>query len=316
MLERIEDAWRHAERPRAVVKALAALALAFCATTPGFAQGGFSFPAWLQSYPGATPTVSSTDSSAESSYTVDAQPAEVVAHYRKLFEAQGLTFQPNFDGIGTSIRAEAKECDLLILIRRHEDGTFAKIDCVAKTDASAASGSAEGPPAYSVEVMSGKSVKQAASDVAEKEQKPEPDLPPVAINHKPRPASAPPLAWPDWLVPIRGTPLKPKSGVDQTKHNFMSVRYTTDATTVEVFNFYRNLLLAHGYRSMAGKATGQTQSGNQQDVPDHIEGFNYPDGYPGAYTEIQVSMTRGTADGPATISMRFSTSGYKESQVK
>ena len=71
----------------------------------------------------------------ESTYTTAAKPAQVVEHYRKLFEAAGLQFQPNPDGIGTAIRGDAAECDLLILIREQAPGAFVDVNCAAKSQA-------------------------------------------------------------------------------------------------------------------------------------------------------------------------------------
>ena len=109
------------------------------ALTPAFAQ----LPEWLESYPGATPAVRTTEFLFESSYTVAAQPVEIVEHYRKLFEAAGLPFRPNADGIGTSIRSSAPECDLLIQIRTRQQGTFVDVNCASKTQPAAAALPAE-----------------------------------------------------------------------------------------------------------------------------------------------------------------------------
>src|ERR1700722_10248028 len=93
------------------------LVCAVWALTPGLSQETASLPPWLASYPSASPEVRSTSSLVESTYTTPAQPEDIVQHYRKLFEAAGLPFLPTFDGMGTSIRASAPECDLLIQIR-------------------------------------------------------------------------------------------------------------------------------------------------------------------------------------------------------
>jgi len=66
-------------------RGLMVLAFVLIALASGFSQGDFRLPTWLVSYPGTNPTVHSNDSLAQMSYIVDAEPAEVVAHYRKLF---------------------------------------------------------------------------------------------------------------------------------------------------------------------------------------------------------------------------------------
>ena len=85
--------------------------------TVAVGQSPPSMPSWLVSYPGVTPNSRAMGALVESTYTTAATPAQVVDHYRKLFEDAGLRFQPRADGMGTSIRGDAAECDLLILIR-------------------------------------------------------------------------------------------------------------------------------------------------------------------------------------------------------
>ena len=88
-------------------------------------------------YPGATPNSRVMGGLLESTYTTAARPAQVLEHYRGLFEAAGLRFQPNRDGIGTVIRGDAAECELLILIRERPPGTFVDVNCAAKAQPSA-----------------------------------------------------------------------------------------------------------------------------------------------------------------------------------
>src|SRR5437879_6097984 len=102
-----------------------------------------SMPSWLVSYPGVTPDVQKGAGIVQTSYTTPAKPAEVVEHYRKLFESAGLRFQPNPDGMGTVIRGAASECDLLIVIHQESAGTFVDLSCTSKSPASAASSAKE-----------------------------------------------------------------------------------------------------------------------------------------------------------------------------
>jgi len=281
-----------------------ALTISLFALPAAFSQGTFSLPAWLENYPGAEVTVQADDSSAVAIYTVDAQPAEVVAHYRKLFEAQGLAFQPNPDGMGTSIRAAPKECDLLILVRSRADGTYAKVSCTARVDAVAA------PPAGKIEILKGDSRAQAQSAWQEKIRQHEEQYPPEKFNKDKHDMPAPPLVWPDWLTQIRGAALQPRRGVDPAHYAYMKEQYTTNVPMTDLFDFYRNLLTAHGYRPRAKLQTGHTFTGVQQNALADVEGYNYPDGFPGAYTLIEVSCDRTVLNGPITVSMRFSTHDY------
>jgi len=93
-------------------------------------------PSWLTAYPGAK---AEAGSATEMSYGVAAKPEEVIAHYKKLLLAAALPFVPNFDGIGTSIRAAAEECDLLIRIRESDNGTVARINCTVRIAGSGSS---------------------------------------------------------------------------------------------------------------------------------------------------------------------------------
>jgi len=102
--------------------------LAACVATAG-AQTKVSLPAWLSPYPGAH--VESTKST-DTSYTVAAKPDDVIAHYRKLLVSQALPFIPNFDGMGTSVRAAAAECDLLLKIRESDAGTSIRVSCTPR----------------------------------------------------------------------------------------------------------------------------------------------------------------------------------------
>jgi hypothetical protein len=306
--ELIGTALLRAERLRAGWKLMVATTFAVCLIAPVLAQGSFTRPGWLESFPGASETVRSDDSSVEVSYTVDAQPAEVVAHYRKLFEVQGLVFQPNPDGMGTSIRVEAKECNLLILIRKKLDGTFTKVDCEAKTGAAVASA---GPAGYKVDVTAGHGGKQSSTDWANRVQQHQQDMPRPKFNTEHRDMAAPALEWPEWLGHVRGAPLEPKKGLDPGKREFMSARYTTNVPMTEIFDFYNNLLKGHDYRPRGELATGHTQSGIQQNALGRLDAFNYPEGFPGAYSEVEVTMDRTVLNGPITVLIYLRTHDYK-----
>jgi hypothetical protein len=94
-----------------------------------------AMPAWLTVFPGATAQTTVFKAMVESAYVAAAKPAAVNEHYRKLFEAQNLPFVPNYDGMGTVIRAATAECDLMITIHAQDSGTDVRVDCSAKTAA-------------------------------------------------------------------------------------------------------------------------------------------------------------------------------------
>jgi hypothetical protein len=95
---------------------------------------------WLIPYPGAEGvTRTSLVDRNEVTYTTDRKPDEVVSHYQRLITAAGLPFVPGFDGLGTSIRAAAAECDLLVNVREQGTGTLVRASCASKSTSSTAS---------------------------------------------------------------------------------------------------------------------------------------------------------------------------------
>jgi hypothetical protein len=284
--------------------------------TPAFSQPASSLPAWLESYPGALPAVHSSDLLIESSYTIAAPSADILQHYRKLFEAAGLPFQPNPDGIGTSIRASAPECDLLILIRTRQEGTFVDVNCSAKTQPGASSLPAPSMPG-DVRVIPSR--QQAPSAKAppphpmtadELMQQHRQKAAEMGLHRVYPDAPAPALVWPPWLVHVGGASLRTARGVNFEKDATLTAQYTTNVPMTEIYRFYRELLNAHEYPARSSMSTGHTESGVQQNAIGYVEGYNYPDGAPGAYSTIYVSFDRSVLNGPITVSLRFTTHDY------
>jgi hypothetical protein len=288
------------------------LICAIFAVTPVFSQEALSLPSWLQSYPGATPTVHASDSVVQSSYASAVEPADIVEHYRKLFEAAGLPFHPNDDGMGTSIRGEARECDLLIKIRTRTEGTVVNVNCSAKTQGSALSSptditvikgrpqSPSGPaPAQQPHMTADEMMEQHHRKAAE-----------MGLHRQYHDAAAPPLVWPSWLTNVNGAPVRPGIGVDQAKNPLLKAQYVTNEPMTEIYKFYRDVLNSHEYPARSSMSTGHTQTGIQQNAIGYVDGFNYPDGAPGAYTVIHVSFDRSVLNGPITVTMRFTTHDF------
>jgi hypothetical protein len=287
---------------------------ALFARTPAFSQDAPSFPPWLVSYSGATATVVSSGAFVESSYSIPGQPASLIEHYRKLFEAAGLSFQPNSDGVGTSIRASAPECDLLIQIRSRDEGAFAKVTCSAKSQPSASFSPgdvkviASRPQTNRVAPTPIRSATPAqhrsSADFMQMHQQ---KVAEMGIHREYHDAPAPPLIWPSWLVHVSGADVRTERGVDQSKNAVLTARYTTNVPMTEIYRFYRELLTAHEYPTQSSLSTGHTLSGIQQNALGYVEGSNYPDGAPGAYSVIRVGFDRSVLNGPITVTMRFTT---------
>jgi hypothetical protein len=288
--------------PRYLCVLLAAFALvAVCQSPP-------SMPSWLVSYPGVTASSRVMGTLVESTYTTAAKTAQVVDHYRKLFEDAGLRFLPNADGMGTSIRGDAAECDLLILIREQGPGSFVDVNCSAKSQASPKSAG------KAIEIIGGAPSK---TRIVRPSGRPQPTAEEMKESHARRVAElgihptyhdapAPPLVWPSWLVHIKGAEVRPVQGVDQSRKTYLKVRYVSNLPMTTIYNFYEDLLNSNEYRVHTSRlSTGQTISGIVQNAWGYVEGTNYPDGAPGPRTVIHVSFSRSKLNDPITVEMRF-----------
>lgn len=264
--------------------------LVLIALAPAFSQATFTFPSWLASYPGTHPKVYSSGSLAQESYFVDAEPMEVLEHYRGLFEAQGLPFQPNPDGMGTTIRLATKDCDLFIQVRRREGRTYTKVTCAGKIDAA----SMQAPENPGIEMITGVTPPPPPPSKGGGDQSPAA----VKVNKSLQPMAAPPLVWPGWLSQVRGMSLRPTVANTPTGGS-LKAQYRTDASTNEVYDFYRNLLMSHDYLPSSSLSTGAS-----------VEGVNYVDGAPGANSTIQVSIDRTALNGQIGVAVRFATHDY------
>jgi hypothetical protein len=245
----------------------------------------------------------------ESTYTTAAKAGQVLEHYRALFEAAGLRFQPNPDGIGTVIRGDAAECDLLILVRERAPGTFVDVNCAAKSQASpAASGKAveiltAGPSKVRIPTSPRNRPQPTAEDMQESHARRVAEL---GIHPTYHDAPAPPLVWPSWLVHIKGAAVRPQQGVDESRKAYLKVRYVSSLPMTTLYNFYEDLLNSNEYRVHTSRlSTGQTISGVVQNAWGYVEGTNYPDGAPGPRSAIHVSFSRSKLNEPITVEMRF-----------
>jgi hypothetical protein len=190
-------------------------------------------PAWLASYPGAAARRQATAGLVESAYEIEASTGEVIAHYRRLFEAAGIPFHPNFDGVGTSVRGAAPEGDVLILIRAQGKGTAVRVDVAARTSPVPAP-RAEAPVVQAVVEKTGR------EHLQNMEKYDSPVRPPKRL---PPPA----LVWPSWLVNVDGSRLAIEKGVDRVGLKTLHGRYSSDTERNAVQAFYEELLTAHGF---------------------------------------------------------------------
>jgi len=262
-------------------------------------------PPWLSNYPGATAQTKTYAALVEVTYNAAATPEEVTDHYRKLFEARNLGFQPNSDGVGTIVRAAAAECNLMISIRAQAAGTMVKVSCASKTVASSGGWTPAGnsslsgrtPPAGMPAAVYARHL-QLAEEMGIGKERPD--------------AEAPPLVWPDWLVDVRGARLAVRQGVEPWGAAYLQARYTTSIPMTQILTFYRDLLNANDFPVIGSSiGTGQTQTGIQQNALGHVAGTKYIDGSPGPSCEIAIQFSRTYLNGPITVDLKYTTYGYK-----
>ena len=258
------------------------IALLWIGLAAGLASPQSRMPAWLADYPGVSPQTRSSAVLVESTYDVAATPGEVIGHYRKLFEAAGLAWQPNLDGVGTVVRGAASECDLLLKIREQGTGTSVRVSCAARVPAPMLQ--ATPAPAAPVTPPTRQSVADerrreiSRKSLEEMEKYDQPYRPP------PRPP-APRLVWPEWLVSVDGAPLAAERGVDQFKLNYLKSAYLTNADRNGAVAFYTELLNANGYRVMHTPPTWP------RDRKAWLNADFYPGANPGPRIAIHVDFT-------------------------
>ncbi len=257
-------------------------------------------PAWLSAYPGAAPQTTSSPALVEATYSTDASPEAVQEHYRKLFEARNLTFNANQDGVGVMVRASA-ECDLMLWIRAKGSGSSVRVSCADNSSSSSGTttttvvrnGAARGP--------------MSAADLMAMHQQAVQEM---GLHKERPPAPAPPLIWPKWLTVPKDTELTVDRRRDPAGNGQLGTRVITGVPMTALYSFYKDLLASHGYSHRGGMETGHTQSGVQQNHLGYVEGDYYPDGFPGARSEISIHFSRTYLNDPITVDIKFTVFAY------
>lgn len=288
-------------------------------------------PSWLTPYPEAkAETKASLSALIEVNYATPAKQSDVVAHYQQLFETAGFNFNPVFDGLGTSIRGSAAECDLLIKVREENGGTAARVSCATRSTAPVSGGDVivtKGPgvrndPRFGASLPSPTGSGRLDADQFRAEHLKRMDEGKAALDrhvanvragkgneqvwpHAPE-NDAPELVWPSWLVHINGSRLSPQSGVDQSKDKYLMSKYVTTAPMSAIFNFYEDLLNANGYRVYSSKlGTGQTLGNVSQNADGYVEGSHETHGMGGPRTVIRVSFSRFYLNEPISVRIKL-----------
>ncbi len=195
-------------------------------------------PGWVVPYPGASAIERKSLDTVESSYAVAAQPHDILGHFRTLFKAAGLPFQPDPMGGGFLIRAAAPECDLEVVIRRRDADTSVKVTCSPRLAAN--------------EQMTNLHAQQRA-EMAQSDPMKKFDTPVYPQAKGPQP----PLTWPSWLVRVDGFKLPVQKFPGMLKSSFPSL-----PTREGIQAFYAGLLAAHGYRLTQSLAAAPEKFGS------------------------------------------------------
>jgi len=180
------------------------------------------WPSWVVPYPGASARTRQSSALIESTYTTPAPPHDVLSHYRQLFAAAGVRFDPAAAG-GFIIRAPLPECDLSINIRPRDSDTEVRVTCAAK--------------------FASTDRIRAQHEATEAERRLNDPMKKYDTPVYPKPDTTPPLRWPPWLVRVDGAKLPVEKFPGQMRSHFVS-QPSRDAIQA----FYANLLAAHGYR--------------------------------------------------------------------
>ena len=261
-------------------------------------QTPLSIPSWLVSFPGTTPQTKTSSGYFESTYEVSAKPQEIITHYKKLFEAQGLPFQPNFDGMGTAIRGETREYSLLLLIRPQGSGSWVQVSGAAKSTGNAgATATVVNTSPAQPRASSMPSIEQRKAEMQEQtrkvlEQDREKHREQIRAMEKydrpvyPRPKGQPPaLVWPAWLGATDGSRIESRKGVDQFGRKFLRSAFTADGGRAAIQAYYADLLNANGYPVRI-----QSIASAPRDRKGWVEGERYVNGTSGPKTVMRVDL--------------------------
>lgn len=210
-----------------------------CSMMQAGAQNGApvapGMPSWVVVYPGTTAQDRQTGDGVESSYVVGATMGEVLEHFRKLFAAEGLPFNPESTGDGFFIRAKAPECDLAISIRRRN--THAAEDDQPESAVKVTCSAKQGSTMATIWVPVQDKPKPETTEVMKKFDKP----------YYPAPKTGPSLRWPSWLVEVDGS----KPAVQRLSGELKST-FTAAPPRGDIEYFYSGLFDLHDYQVSKG----------------------------------------------------------------
>jgi hypothetical protein len=182
-------------------------------------QPAFSIPDWLAPYPEAAVETKTSGGLVTANYEVVASLADVIAHYRELFAAQGLPFHPEMYGAAAVIRGDVPGCGLTIQVRKKSAGVSVQITATQRP-------------------IIPKTTEQDIRHAMQKYDQP--------VYPTPK-APMPALRWPQWLTTSDDVAATIRKGVDRFKSDYLETEFDSTQDRAAIQQFYVELLNSHDY---------------------------------------------------------------------
>jgi hypothetical protein len=230
-----------------------------CAAGELAAQGAPLMPAWIVPFPGASAQSKARDNAVESSYQAAALPKDVLAHFQKLFDDQGIPIDSIAAPEGFYLHAEAQECNLDISIVRAGGNTTVKVTCAAKSV----------------------NVQRVVTEPVQDKPEEAPGNPMKKFDKPVAPGAKTPVAlsWPSWLVRVDGAKLAAQKVAGELKSSF-----TAEGPRRDLEAFYTDLLDTNNYTVTKTLPTTADEYGSS------LLGSSEPEAKTGKRTVIRVRI--------------------------
>jgi len=279
--------------------------LLLCLIAPAAFAASLALPDWLAPYPGSSARSQTFAGLIESSYTVTAKPADIVAHYQKEFDTAQVRALISGDGQGIVMRGSAAECDLLIRIRQQASETSVSVSCSEKSSPAAQETYLPTPSApRSLPPRSAPDREQALAQMRARREEHMANMKKFDQPVSSQPSVPAVLQWPSWLVhmPSADHGLQVVRSKYQSGLEHLTSTFKTSAPMTSIYNFYYNLLIANGYRVTTGHvSTGSTSNHVQQNAEGALEATLLPNGAGNGSLKIRIDFDRMFLNEPITV---------------
>ncbi len=263
-------------------------------------------PSWVVPFPDVAVKTQRSAGVLVSTYTTEAKPEAVLAHYEKVWVTAGQTFAANFNGTGTSIRGSAPECDLLVVVREEDAGSHVKVTCAERTASAATDGAQE--------------VLSSNGSVGRRRMTPTKFVPPPVRPMSdfdepvhpftPREPDWVQLEWPSWLVPMMpgaSKGLDVQEGTDGNGRRILTSRYRTAQPMSQIYQHYQNVMNSYGFKVVkSALTTGHTIGGTVQNKSGYVKGTYEPRGPGRGGLATMVRFSRANLNDPIQVVLEVS----------